>query len=90
MIDFIDKTNEQSGTPINRQNMMAIQGFQAKTITANADGSVITCIVVDDNGNSLITTFDVNNAQIVETFTGEKVVTKTTSQKNGTITEVIS
>ena len=90
MIDFIDKTNEQSGTPINRQNMMAIQGFQAKTITANADGSVMTCIVVDDNGNSLITTFDDNNAQIVETFTGEKVVTKTTSQKNGIITEVIS
>ena len=88
MIDFIDKTNEQSGTPINRQNMMAIQGFPAKTIPANADGSVITCI--DDNENSLITTFDDNNAQIVETFTGEKVVTKTTSLKNGTITEVIS
>lgn len=88
MIDFIDKTDEQAGTPINRQNMMAIQGIQAKTITANTDGSVITCIY--DNGNSLITTFDVNNAQIVETFTGEKIVTKTTSQKNGTITEVIS
>jgi hypothetical protein len=88
MIDFIDKTQEQSGTPINRQNMMAIQGFQAKTITANADGSVITCI--NDDGNSLITTFDANNAQIIEIFTGEKVITKTTSLKNGAILEVIS
>ena len=88
MIDFIDKTSEQSGTPINRQNMMAIQGFQAKTITANADGIVITCI--DDKGNSLETTFDVENRQIIEIFTGEKVITKTTSIENGAISEVIS
>lgn len=88
MIDFIDKTNEQLGTPINRQNMMAIQGFQAKTITANADGTIITCI--DDEGNSLEIEFDLLTPKTTERFIGEKTITKTTEVINGQILEVIS
>ena len=29
MVEFIDKTTEQAGTPINRKNLMAMQGFVA-------------------------------------------------------------
>ena len=31
MVEFVDKTSEQLGTPINRDNMMAIQGFIGMT-----------------------------------------------------------
>lgn len=40
MIEFIDKTIDEAGTQINRLHLMAIQGFQAKTTTFNADGSI--------------------------------------------------
>ena len=40
MLEFIDKTTTKNGTPINRANMMAIQGFVAKTTVFNNDGSI--------------------------------------------------
>ena len=42
MIDFIDKTTEQAGTPVNRENLMAIQGFIGMTTEKQADGSIRT------------------------------------------------
>lgn len=81
--EFIDKTGEQSGTPINRENMMAVQGFD-KT---NVD------IVEDENGNITVTEINGDNhaltvnitenddgtVTIVETFVGEKTITKTST-----------
>lgn len=82
MIDFIDKTSEQDGTPLNRKNLMAIQGFQASTIKLNADGS-ITEINVD--GNVLSVIFNANGS-ITETFSGEKIISRTTTfNEDGTI-----
>ena len=40
LIEFIDKATGVTGTPINRANMMGMQGFQAQTTTFNADGSI--------------------------------------------------
>ena len=40
MKDFIDKTASQEGTPINREALMALQGFETKSIIFNADGSI--------------------------------------------------
>ena len=91
MIEFIDKTSAQSGTPINRANLMAIQGFVAKTTVFKDDGSII-----ETNGRNetLTTTFgkDVSGNDIVtETFVGSKTIVKTTTfNPDGSITEVLS
>lgn len=87
MIDFIDKTTEQNGTPINRKNLMAIQGFIAKTTIFNKDGSIVQ---TNSDGHTLTTTFDIDGS-VTERFVGEKIITKKTIfQNNGNITEVIT
>lgn len=88
MIDFIDKTSSQNGTPINRENLMAIQGFIAQETTSNSDGSVIS--EINSKGETLTTTFNTDGS-IVETFVGDKTITKTTIFNNdGSVSEVIS
>lgn len=85
MKDFIDKTNNVAGTPINRESMMAVQGFIGNTVSfsggniveTNADGHTKT-VVFNDDGS------------ITEIFTGEKTITKTTIFEGDTIREVIS
>lgn len=87
MVDFKDKTSEAKGTPINRAALMAIQGFQAKTTTFNADGSITE---TNADGHTLTTQFN-EDGSITETFVGEKTITKTTTfGEDGSITEVIS
>lgn len=85
MKDFIDKTAEKTGTPINRANLMSIQGFVSSNVTY--ENGVRTIMFA--NGENLKTRLDGNS--VVETFTGEKTITKTTSLlENGYITEVVS
>ena len=87
MVDFIDKTNEENGTPINRENLMAIQGFIASNTVFNADGS----ITETNSKNETLTTVFNDDGSITETFVGEKTITKTTTiNADGSITEVIS
>lgn len=86
MVDFIDKTSEQSGTPINRKNLMAMQGFQAKT-TVFKDNTITE---TSADGQKLITTFN-DDGSITEKFIGEKTIIKTTTfDSDGNVTEVIS
>lgn len=86
MIEFIDKTQQVSGTPINRANLMAIQGFVGKTTVFNPDGSITE---TNDNGETLTTRFQDN--KVIEVFVGTKTITKTTIfNDDGSITEVIS
>ncbi len=86
MIEFIDKTSERSGTPLNRKNMMAIQGFITNIITFNKDGSIVE---TNDEGHVRTTTF--TDTAVVETFVGEKTITKTTTmEEDGSIKEVVS
>lgn len=87
MRECIDKTAEQNGTPINRELLMAIQGFEAKTTTFNDDGSITE---TNGLGHTKTTTFN-GDGSITETFVGEKTITKTTKfNTDGSITEVIS
>ena len=87
MIEFIDETSEKEGTDINRENMMAIQGFIANDTIFNADGS----ITETNNKNETLTTVFNEDGTITETFVGEKTITKTTTfDENGNISEVIS
>lgn len=87
MIEFIDKTSTVSGTPINRANLMAIQGFIAKTTVFNADGSITE---TNGNGETLTTTFNTDGS-ITETFVGSKTIsTTTTFNDDGSIINTIS
>ena len=87
MVDFIDKTSEENGTPINRENLMALQGFIATNTVFRADGSIVE---TNSKGETLTTTFNADGS-ITETFVGEKTITKTTIfNANGSISEVIS
>lgn len=87
MKEFIDKTTEQSGTPINRENLMAMQGFIGTQTTFNEDGSITE---TNSDGEKLTTTFN-DDGSITETFVGDKTLTKTiTFNEDGSISEVIS
>ena len=87
MVEFIDKTTEQAGTPINRSNLMAIQGFANTNIVFNSDGSITE---TNSLGHIKTTIFN-SDGSITETFVGEKTITKTTTfNDDGSITEVIS
>lgn len=87
MIEFIDKTEENSGTPLNRSNMMALQGFISCKIVFNEDGSIVE---TNSIGQTKTTVFK-EDGTIVETFVGEKTITKTTTfNDDGSVTEVIS
>ena len=86
MIEFIDKSSEQEGTPINRDNLMAMQGFIANNTIFNADGSITE---TNSKGEVLTTVFN-DDGSISETFVGEKTITKTTTfNTDGSITEAI-
>ena len=89
MIDFIDKTTEQTGTPLNRSNLMGIQGFEALTTTFSYNDGVLQ--VTEQNGGNQIktTTFNIDGS-VTEKFVGNKTITKTTRFVNGKITEVIT
>lgn len=81
MVEFIDKTTEQSGTPINRENLMAMQGFGNKNIVIDEENMVITETNLETNHT--LTTSIVENPDgsttITEVFAGEKTITKTTT-----------
>jgi hypothetical protein len=81
MIDFIDKTPEKAGTPINRKNLMALQGFENLDIIFNDDGSIVE---INELGHTKTTIFN-NDGSIMETFVGEKTITKITTFNDKTI-----
>lgn len=86
MIEFVDKTASRSGTPINRANLMAMQGFGAKTTVFKPDGSIVE---TNAAGHTLTTVFNTDGS-ITETFVGEYTLVKTTIfNEDGSISEVI-
>ncbi len=85
MVEFIDKTAEKAGTPINRANLMALQGFIASTVVFLDDGSIEE---TNANGETKKTTFN-EDGSITETFVGEKTISKTTYFRENGMVEVI-
>lgn len=71
------------GTPINRENMMAVQGFENNNvdIIENEDGSYTITEINNDNHTltANITENEDGSITITETFSGEKTITKTTT-----------
>lgn len=70
------------GTPINRENLMAMQGFESNNvkIVENEYGKIT--ITEINNDNHTLTVSVVENEDgtttITETFVGDKTITKTT------------
>lgn len=86
MKEFIDETGIIDGTPINRANLMAIQGFIGKDIEFKKDGSIVE---TNSNGEKLTTVFSADGS-ITETFVGEKTITKKTTFSGNKILEVLT
>lgn len=86
MKEFIDKTSEQDGTPLNRKNMMAMQGFIGKTIIFEDETHISE---VNSDGESKVTRFN-SDGSITIIFGKDKTITKTIIfNSDGSITEVI-
>jgi hypothetical protein len=83
--EFIDKTSVENGTPINRANTMAIQGFIDKTIEFLDDGRILE---TNSNGETKTTEF-MSDGSIVEMFVGQKTIRKKTTFENNKIVEVL-
>lgn len=78
MKEFIDKTSEQSGTPINRANLMAMQGFIANNIVIE-NGNLIQ---TNKDGESLIVQM-ADDGSIIEIFNGTKTIKRKTKATIG-------
>lgn len=86
MIEFIDKTSEQNGTPLNRANLMAIQGFEAVSVEVKENGSIVE---TNSDGHTLTTVFDDNGLTGTQTFVGDKTITLTVRlEKNKIVGEL--
>lgn len=85
--EFVNETATSEGTPINRETMMALQGFQTNTYTFGENGEIIE---QNEYEEILTTRFDEKTDVITETFVGRFTITKTTTFEDGIIREVIS
>ena len=74
------------GTPINRDAMMAVQGFQSRIISFPPNGTIIELNI---DGEKKTTTF-YPDGSIAQMFEGEKTITKTITFENNSIIEEIS
>lgn len=77
LIEFIDKTTTAAGTSINRQALMAIQGFITETTAYTANGVTRT----NSLGQTLTTVVN-SDGSVTETFTGDKTITRTIKLKS--------
>lgn len=88
VVNFVDIVpGVEEGTPLNRRNMMAIQGYGNANTVFNADGSITETFAEGVQE----TTFN-DDGSIVTVFTGTdgKVMTKTvTFNDDGSIAEVV-
>lgn len=85
MREIIDKTSTQKGTLINRDLLMALQGFDNITTTINPDGSIQQ---IGGDGNLKLIKFQ--NGKIIAKFAGSKIITKTITITDNQILEVLS
>ena len=88
MREFIDKTATNKGTPINRANMMALQGFENKTTRVLENGDIVETYL--GTGHTKTTSIVGAGDTIQETFVGEKTISKIIRQNSdGSITELV-
>lgn len=94
MVNWKDKITGQNGTPVNRANLMAMQGFQATTTNITKNGTTTTITETNAAGDLLVTTItkNSNNTTINAVFTavdGATMSTTTTITKTGSGTSIV-
>ena len=84
MREFIDEIEGvEEGTDINRENLMAMQGYQRETVIFEADRIIKT----NEKNETETSTFADN--KIIKRFSGEKTITQTiTFNENGYVKEL--
>lgn len=70
MVDWIDQTPNENGTPVNRKNLMGMQSYIHEDVVF---GDTIT----KTNGDGNVETITFKDNQIIKTFVGEKTITQT-------------
>ena len=70
MIEWIDETSEKLGTPANRKNLMAMQGYQQESVDFGDT-------IVKTNGNGEVETITFEGNKIIKEFVGEKTIRQT-------------
>lgn len=86
IIEFFPDEIVDEGTPINRINMLAVQGFCEQLTTFNDDGSIVE---TNQDGDVKLTVFN-EDGSINETFTDTNgiIISKTTIfNEDGSIVE---
>lgn len=86
MVEMADEPTRE-GTPLNREAMMALQGFQETKTVFNDDGSITE---TNEKGETLVTVFNADGS-ITKTFTnvdGVTIALKTVFNDDGSIEEV--
>lgn len=73
----LDDSAKVEGTPLNRENMMAVQGFIAETTVYIDNGATRT----NSLGQTLTTAVN-SDGSVTETFTGDKTITRTIKLKS--------
>ncbi len=90
LVDIVYEPGELTDTPteLNRNYMMALQGFETSTTVFNSDGSITATYPTGTKE----TTFN-SDGSIAETFladNGQEITKTTTFNSDGSISEVIS
>lgn len=83
MVDWIDETSENEGTPANRKNLMGMQGYIKENVTF---GNTITKTNAD--GQTETITFQGN--KIIKKFVGERTITQTITFGNNSYVKELS
>lgn len=84
MKEFIDKSSENEGTPLNRENMMALQGYQVENVEFSENS------IIKTNSNNEVETITFTENQIIRQFVGEKNITQTTTFTENGYTKELS
>jgi len=89
MKNFVDDTGVNDGTPINRANLMASQGFQSNEVEVTTVNGLKTIIETNSDNDTLVTTFNADGTYTQVFTAGTKVITKNISFSAGSIVEEV-
>lgn len=86
MIEFVDRNQNDDGTPLDRSHLMAVQGFD--TSTTKFDGNTVTAN--NKYGEVMTTTFN-SDGTITKTLVGEKTISMTISfSEDGSVVKTLN
>lgn len=89
MVNFIDGTSSAKGTPLNRANMMAVQGFE-NSIAEYSKDSEGNDIIIEHCEDGSVRTIKITDSGVTENFVagdGMTLTLETYIDRNGILKE---